>query len=245
MLGAWAKGWSGTLFHDESWALKAVKAVKIITNERTGDPAMKPMSWWRSLNCDGAYGWVLLAILALLLVCAAGGGPWLLALRYERVALAQGEWWRLASAHVVHLGLTHLLLDGAALVLLWALYARVLNAWEWLLVSVGALAAIDAGLWWLAPQVQWYAGVSGLLHGVWAVGAVQGARRREWSGWLLLAALAAKLAREHYAGASLVVSSFPVVTQAHLYGVLGALAVLAALAALRLWRRSRGASHPG
>jgi len=209
---------------------------KIITNERGGDSAIPPVSWRQSLNCDRGYGWALLAALALLL-CAVGGAPWLLALRYERASILRGEWWRLLSAHFVHLGLTHLLLDGSALLLLWALYARSLSARSWLLIAVGTMAAIDAGLWWLAPQVQWYAGISGLLHGLWAVGAVQGAHRREVSGWLLLVALAAKLAREHYTGASLVVSSFPVVPAAHLYGALGALATLAVLAGLTLWRR--------
>lgn len=211
---------------------------KIITNEHGGDSVSQPMSWRRSLNCDRGYGWALLAVLALLLVCAAGGAPWLLALRYERAAILQGEWWRLLSAHVVHLGWTHLLLDGSALLLLWALYARALSGWSWLLIVLGTLAAIDAGLWWLAPQVQWYVGISGLLHGVWAAGALQGARRHEIGGWLLLVALAAKLAREQYTGASLVVASFPVVPAAHLFGALGALATLAVWAALARWRRS-------
>jgi rhomboid family GlyGly-CTERM serine protease len=208
--------------------------VKIITNERADESAMKPVSWRQSLNCDGTYGWALLTALGLLLLCGAGGTRWLLALRYERTAVQHGEWWRLLSAHFVHLGPVHLMLDGAALLLLWALYARALSAGAWLLVALGSLVAIDAGLWWLAPQVQWYAGISGLLHGLWAAGAVQGARRREVSGWLLLLALGAKLAREYYVGASLVVASFPVVIEAHRYGALGA---LAALAVLVLWRK--------
>jgi rhomboid family GlyGly-CTERM serine protease len=211
--------------------------VKIITNERGGHSAKQPLSWRQSLNCDRGYGWALLALLALLLLCAAGGAPWLLALRYERASILRGEWWRLLSAHFVHLGMTHLLLDGSALLLLWALYARALSTRAWLLVALGSMAAIDAGLWWLVPQLQWFVGISGLLHGVWAAGAVQGARRREISGWLLLAVLAAKLAREQYTGASLVVDSFPVVPAAHLYGALGALATLAVLVGLTRWRR--------
>ncbi len=183
----------------------------------------------KSLNCDGAYGGALLLVLAVLLLLAAGGAPWLLALRFERVAVQSGQWWRLLSAHFVHLGVRHLLLDGAALVLLWALFARALGPKSWVLVLLGAIAAIDAGLWWLAPRLQWYVGISGLLHGVWAVGAVLSAWRREVMGWLLMIALAGKLAWEQHAGASLVVASFPVVVDAHLFGALGALLVLAAL----------------
>ncbi len=196
---------------------------------------MNARSWRRSLNCDGAYGAALLAVLVLLLACTAGGAQWLLALRYERSAIAAGEWWRLLTAHMVHLGWQHVLLDGAALCLLWMLFARAYGARAWLLVAAGSIAAIDAGLWWLAPQVQWYAGISGLLHGLWLAGALQSARRRELAGWLLLVALAAKLVREYQLGTSVVVASLPVVTAAHRYGALGALVVVAVLG---LWRRA-------
>jgi hypothetical protein len=81
--------------------------------------------------------------------------------------------------------------------------------------------------------VQWYAGISGLLHGVWAAGAVQAARRRELAGWLLLLALAFKLWREYQLGAGVLVAALPVVTEAHRYGAFGALLVVAAL-----WRRA-------
>jgi rhomboid family GlyGly-CTERM serine protease len=201
----------------------------IITNERTGEPAMNTLSWRRSLNCDGSYGVAVLALLALLLACAAGGERALLALRYERSAIGAGEWWRLLGAHLVHLGWLHLLLDALALCLLWALYARAFSLRAWLLVCAGAILAIDAGLWWLAPGVQWYAGISGLLHGVWAAGAVQAARRREFAGWLLLLALALKLWREYEQGAGVLIAALPVVTEAHRYGALGALLVVAAL----------------
>ena len=194
---------------------------------------MNAVSWRRSLNCDGFYGAALLAGLALLLACAAGGERTLLALRYERSAIAAGEWWRLLGAHLVHLGWLHLLLDALALCLLWALYARAFSVRAWLLVCSGAIVAIDAGLWWLSPAVQWYAGISGLLHGIWAAGAVQAARRREFAGWLLLLALALKLLREYQLGAGVLIAALPVVTQAHRYGALGALLVVAAL-----WLRS-------
>jgi rhomboid family GlyGly-CTERM serine protease len=163
----------------------------------------------------------------------AGGPQWTAALRYERAALHEGEWWRLISAHWVHLGARHLLLDSVGLVLLWALYARDLRPGDWLLVGIGTTAAIDAGLWWAQPQVQWYVGLSGLLHGAWAAGAAAvGWRHGRWA-WLMMAILALKLLHEQRAGASLLTADFPVVTVAHLYGALGGLGVYAALALAR------------
>jgi rhomboid family GlyGly-CTERM serine protease len=193
----------------------------------------RPGSLLASLNCDGKPGAALLACLGLLAALAAGGPQLTVLLRYERTGIVQGEWWRLVSGHWVHLGPRHLLPDAAGLVLLWILYARALRPASWLLVLACATAAIDAGLWWGQPSVQWYVGISGLLHGAWAAGAAAAALRAERAGWAMLAALAAKLAVEHYAGASLFTSGFPVVSVAHVYGGLGGLLAVAALAMVR------------
>jgi rhomboid family GlyGly-CTERM serine protease len=191
---------------------------------------MPRQNFLTSLNCDGGLGVALLVALALPWLLLAGGPQWAVALRYERAALHSGECWRLISGHWVHLGVSHLSLDSAGLVLLWVLYARELPAWHWLVVLIGATAAIDAGLWWAQPQVQWYLGLSGLLHGAWAAGAAAvGGRRGRWA-WLMLAVLTLKLVLEQRTGASLVVTQFPVVSIAHVYGALGGLGAYAALA---------------
>ncbi len=89
-------------------------------------------SWLRSANCDGRYGLGLLAALAVLLTLCAGGQAARELLRYERVPLAQWQWWRLIGAHLVHLSLEHTLLNCAGLVLLWMLFAREFTPRRWL-----------------------------------------------------------------------------------------------------------------
>src|ERR1022692_4032120 len=100
-----------------------------------------------SLNGDGPRGWVLAAILTLLLLLQLGGTVTCAALRYDRSALLEGQWWRLASAHLINLDLRHALLNGLGMVLMWALFVRDYRSRQWFLILLGAAAAIDAGLW--------------------------------------------------------------------------------------------------
>jgi rhomboid family GlyGly-CTERM serine protease len=191
--------------------------------------ALQPMMitkrppWVQSLNADGRYGAALLLTLVVLLLPAAGGESWRTAWRYDRVALQYGEWWRLVSAHVVHLGNRHLLFNAVGLLLLWCLFARSWRPRQWLLIVLLSMLGIDAGLWLLSPDVQWYVGASGVLHGVWAAGAWSEWRgRRAWY-WLPAALLAGKLLGEQWQDRSLVVGDMPVVLAAHLYGAVSGL----------------------
>ncbi|MBV9725392.1 MAG: rhombosortase [Gammaproteobacteria bacterium] len=175
----------------------------------------------RSLNCDGRRGLVLLCAALLLVLptlAGEGGQAWL---RYERGALAQGQWWRLVTAHLVHLDVRHALLNTAGLALVWMLFARDYSPKAWLVILLAAMAAIDAGLWLGDSTVQWYVGSSGVLHGAMAAGALAHIRRGERDGWVLAALLAAKLLYEQSVGPLPLSGHDPVVVDAHLYGVLG------------------------
>ena len=178
-------------------------------------------------------GWPALAALcALILLLAAGGEPARALLRYDRAGLAAGEWWRLLSAHFVHLGVEHALLNLTGLCLLWALFAQEFRPRQWLLVVTCAMAVIDAGLWFLASTVEWYVGSSGVLHGVLAAGIVARVRARQPEGLPLAVALVAKLAWERFHGALPLTAGGEVITVAHLYGSIGGAAVALALAVI-------------
>jgi len=194
----------------------------------------RPVSGFRrllaSVNCDGAWGLALLGGCALLLLPELLGEAGRMALRYERAALEAGEWWRLVTAHVTHLGPGHAVINSSGFVLAWALFARDYPPRHWLLIAAAAAAAVDAGLWLRDSTVSWYVGSSGVLHGVVAAGALAHIRRREPGGWILAAGLAAKIAYEQLAGALPFSAGLgPVVVNSHLYGMLGGLAVAVAL----------------
>jgi rhomboid family GlyGly-CTERM serine protease len=183
----------------------------------------------KSLNCDARYGWALLCACALLLLPCIAGEAGRLGLRYDRAGLAAGQWWRLFTGHWVHLGLRHAVLNALGLALMWALFARDYSPRQWLAIALGALLAIDAGLWLWDSTLQWYVGSSGVLHGVMAAGTLAHLKRREPDGWLLAAFLAGKLTWEHLVGPLPLSGSAAVVTHAHLYGVLGGAAVAGCL----------------
>jgi rhomboid family GlyGly-CTERM serine protease len=182
-----------------------------------------------SLNCDGRLGLALLLACLFLLLPTLGGEAARLGLRYERVAIGQGQLWRLLSAHWVHLNLRHALVNIAGFALLWALFARDFSPRQWLIILAAAIIAIDAGLMLLDSTVEWYVGSSGVLHGILAAGTLAHLRRREPDGWLLAALLGAKLLYEQRIGPLPFSGSREVVVDAHLYGVIGGLAAALAL----------------
>jgi rhomboid family GlyGly-CTERM serine protease len=180
-------------------------------------------SWFRSANCDARYGAALLAAVVSILALNATGDWGREHLQYARDALAHYQWWRLISAHLVHLGWSHTLLNCAGLTLLWMLFAREFPPRRWWWIVLLATVGVDAGLWFLRPMVDWYVGASGVLHGAWAAGACAMYRRGDALGAALLLLLIVKLVYEQQSGASLFEGDLPLVPAAHLFGTLGGL----------------------
>lgn len=178
---------------------------------------------------------VTLWLLAAALLCLAlGGDAARQALRYDRLAIADGQLWRIWTAHFVHLGWQHASLNLLGLLLCgWLTPAAALRGlWRqalWLALGVGLC------LWAFSPEVPNYVGFSGVLYGlfVWSL-APQAWRGDRFAGLALLLVLGWMLwqwlgeplrAEQQWIGGS-------VIGVAHVYGF-----VLAALAwRLMAWR---------
>jgi rhomboid family GlyGly-CTERM serine protease len=187
--------------------------------------------------------WLLGAVLALDLVLGLGDSVAAI-LRYDRSAIAAGGWWRLLTAHIVHLDLHHLLLNELGLVLIWALFAGDYDPVEWCIIVLSGALAISSGLWWLSPRVSWYVGLSGVLHTIMGAGCARHLALRAWDRWILIGCLVAKLAYEQLGGHEPAL----VVVDAHLYGAVCGFLVGALLswrvAIIRLRSRAAGPLPP-
>lgn len=188
--------------------------------------------------------WRLFAAVAMICIVLLLWPDGFTAVRWQRGAISDGQWWRVISAHFAHLGLLHACANLAGMALVIELLGASVRAADAVWVMLVSALAIVAGLAWLNPAVVWYAGLSGVVHGLWAGCALLGCRR--------LAVPAPKLALHAAALGVLVLklmlpslpwgalaSGLPVVTQSHLYGALGGAAAALALVIMPASRGSR------
>ncbi len=149
---------------------------------------------------------------------------WIDWLRFDRSLLDSGHLWLLFSSQLVHLNWPHWGLNMAGLSIVALLFGRYGSPLYWLwIVAVSALA-VGCGLWLLNPELRWYVGLSGALHGLILAGILREFRINRVAGGLLLSLIAAKLAWEQFAGAmpgSGQLIGGRVVVDSHLYGAAG------------------------
>jgi rhomboid family GlyGly-CTERM serine protease len=163
---------------------------------------------------------------AIVVVLAAWPGAFEV-LAWDRAAIAGGQWWRAVTGQFVHLGSVHAAGNLAGLALIVWLFRSDFTPAAWLTATAASMAGVAVGLQWLSPGVDWYAGLSGALHGILAAGAVIWSRRGRGVGWLLAAGLAGKLVVEVAFGpsaASQWMTGGPVLVAAHVWGAAGGLA---------------------
>ncbi len=174
----------------------------------------------------GWFGWLLPAVplLLFLLLQLTGSDLWF----YRREAVLEGEWWRLLSAHFAHLGWPHLLLNSVGVVIAWRLFEPWWRPAIWFAALLWCSLATALALLWLSPELAWYGGFSGVLHGMFVFGAAMALIEDHdgLAGFVLLL-LAAKVLWEQWFGGSDALTAqligAAVVVDAHFYGALAGL----------------------
>jgi rhomboid family GlyGly-CTERM serine protease len=174
---------------------------------------------------------------AVLLLQALDAGA---ALEWRRGVLA-AQPWRLLTGHLVHVGWRHAALNAAAWIAVARLFAAELAPRRQLALFVACGLGTSAALWLLDPPLLWYRGASGVLHGLFAAGALDALlASRRTAQWrlpaLLLAGLWLKIGVEQAGAGTLAPAAWlgaAVVTPAHLAGAVSGTLAMLALRAVR------------
>jgi len=139
---------------------------------------------------------------------------------YNRSEIGDAQLWRFITAHLVHLGWNHLWLNLSVLVIIWFLVKDFLSIKLWWLVALISSIGISLGLYLFMSELQWYVGLSGLLHSLLVCGAVIGISKGKKEFIFLLIFVFIKIIYEQFYGSlNMELIRGDVVVNAHFYGV--------------------------
>lgn len=153
-------------------------------------------------------------------------------LGYNANLIEQGELWRLLTGHLLHTNTNHLLLNLAGLALLWSLHGQYYHVKSYFTIFISCSLLTSIALYFFSPELIKYVGLSGVLHSVFVIGAVNDIQHNIKSGYLLLAGIIVKIAHEQIYGADSEISSLiaaDVAIDAHLFGAISGVIYLSIL----------------
>lgn len=140
---------------------------------------------------------------------------------WDRQAILNGEVWRILTGNITHTNWIHLAMNAGAFIIINFIFRAHFTPRYYSLLILSISTIIGLGLF--ATQITWYAGFSGVLHGLFAWGAVRDIQTKTKGGWLLFVGLIAKIGWEQCFGGSASSAELigvQVATQAHLIGAI-------------------------
>lgn len=141
---------------------------------------------------------------------------------YNRNAIQSGQVWRIFTGHLLHTNNYHLALNLAALILLALIHNKFYSPKLLTTFYVTTSIAVSTGIYLFTPEMIYYVGLSGILHGLFVLGALYDIKHKEKTGYLLLIGIVAKVLHEQWFGATESLKQLidaDVAIDSHLYGM--------------------------
>ncbi len=151
-------------------------------------------------------------------------------LSYQRLDIQAGDVWQLITGNLLHTNHWHLIMNLAGLWVILSLHDMHYSTKRLWVIFSGLCLLEGLGLFFFYPSLLGYVGLSGVLHGFFAFGAIADIKSKMTSGWLLLIGLIAKVSYEQVYGASADVTAMigaRVATESHLVGAISGLIIIA------------------
>ncbi len=148
--------------------------------------------------------------------------------RYQHDWYESGEFWRLLTAHWVHVNWIHFFLNAAGLLLCVMITSPQWSIKRWVVYQFVLASGISLMFSLFNPELNWYVGYSGTLYGVFLLAAIDLYGRDRLISVLLAGVIVIKIAIEQSGEINLTTSDIigsPVIVDAHFYGVLLAISI--------------------
>ncbi|MCP4874978.1 MAG: rhombosortase [Gammaproteobacteria bacterium] len=152
---------------------------------------------------------------------------------YERGWFDSGQVWRIVTAHWVHAGWEHLLLNALGLAICVSLANPMWSLKRWALQSLCLALGISILFTLQNPELYRYVGFSGVLFGLYFLAAHDLYARDRLIAVLMGGTIVTKVIIEQYTTLEFSTADIigaPVIVDAHLYGLLIAIAIALVLA---------------
>ena len=143
-------------------------------------------------------------------------------LEFDRQQILSGEVWRIWTGHLVHTNNAHFLLNSVAAIILYFAFFTKIKLSELLLFGFVFASLISVTLLCLYPYLDWYNGLSGLLHALVAYFSMLLAKNEDKMFWAGLAIVWAKVlfeATRASLGYKNMLGDMTVIIDAHFIGV--------------------------
>ncbi len=167
---------------------------------------------------------------------------------FKRDAISHGQWWRIISGNFVHTNYPHLALNLTGWWIMGLLFFDSFQGKKILLSTFFLSIFTGTCLYWFSTSLEWYAGFSGVLYGLFLVGAITAILQKDYLFGIAVALLIiGKVLWGVFLGeseSSVELIGVPVATDAHLFGITGAIIVGLFLASTHfLQERSRSTAR--